>query len=222
MADEMLTQLTALTPPPSGDDLIYIVNDPGGTPGSRKMTLANYLASPILIANLGVGYNQYATGFGQYRAIRDITNAQMLLLNGTAVEVAPAPGANKIIMPTAVLFWFDWTADYGNINAASVLDVEWGDSGVQPLTRLDQLFATQVSVLLASGGDTIARLQPLQGVNVVDTPDDIIGWVNDDGELASIINVGLKLFAFNSGNFNGGNAANILRVITDYTIQDLS
>jgi hypothetical protein len=40
MADTKLTALTADTSPTS-DDLTYVVNDPAGTPGSKKVTLAN-------------------------------------------------------------------------------------------------------------------------------------------------------------------------------------
>ena len=44
MADQKLTALTALTSP-STDDLLYIVDDPLGTPASRKITLANLLGA---------------------------------------------------------------------------------------------------------------------------------------------------------------------------------
>ena len=37
-----LTALTALTTP-SGDDLLYIVDDPGGTPTQKKITFASPL-----------------------------------------------------------------------------------------------------------------------------------------------------------------------------------
>jgi len=40
MADTKLTGLTA-DATPTTDDLVYVVNDPGGTPVSRKVTLAN-------------------------------------------------------------------------------------------------------------------------------------------------------------------------------------
>ena len=40
MADQKLTALTENTAP-STDDIIYMVDDPGGTPASRKVTIAN-------------------------------------------------------------------------------------------------------------------------------------------------------------------------------------
>lgn len=44
MADQKLTALTAMTSPTT-DDLLYIVDDPSGTPASRKITLANLLGA---------------------------------------------------------------------------------------------------------------------------------------------------------------------------------
>ena len=54
MADEKLTALTAIVNA-GGDEIIYIVDDPGGTPVSRKITVANLLktlTSPTI--NTGV------------------------------------------------------------------------------------------------------------------------------------------------------------------------
>lgn len=44
MADSKLADLTA-DASPTGDDLVYVVNDPGGTPADRKVTLTNLAAS---------------------------------------------------------------------------------------------------------------------------------------------------------------------------------
>ena len=46
MADTKLSALTEDTSP-TGDDLIYIVNDPGGTPGSRRVTINNFIYNLI-------------------------------------------------------------------------------------------------------------------------------------------------------------------------------
>lgn len=42
MADVKLTALTAATTA-SSDDLLYLVDDPGGAPASKKITVANLL-----------------------------------------------------------------------------------------------------------------------------------------------------------------------------------
>ena len=48
MADSKLIDLVEDTAPTS-DDLVYVVNDPAGTPGDKKVTLAN-----LLVGMLGV------------------------------------------------------------------------------------------------------------------------------------------------------------------------
>lgn len=50
MADQKLTELTELTSA-SGDDLTYIVDDPGGSPLSRKITIANLIAGGWIVAD---------------------------------------------------------------------------------------------------------------------------------------------------------------------------
>jgi len=42
MADTQLVDLTEDTSPTT-DDIVYVVNSPGGTPADRKVTLANLL-----------------------------------------------------------------------------------------------------------------------------------------------------------------------------------
>lgn len=46
MADAKLTALTELTTP-AGGDILYIVDDPGGTPLSRKVTVANIFGNAV-------------------------------------------------------------------------------------------------------------------------------------------------------------------------------
>lgn len=50
MADKKVSALTAITQA-SGDDLLMIVNDPGGTPASRKITHANFFANVHTVSN---------------------------------------------------------------------------------------------------------------------------------------------------------------------------
>lgn len=55
MADQKITDLTADTAP-STDDLVTTVNDPGGTPANRKVTVANFMTA----ANLKNPYKFHA------------------------------------------------------------------------------------------------------------------------------------------------------------------
>ena len=45
MADKKITQLTALGAAPDTADILAIVDDPGGTPVTKKVTVANLLAA---------------------------------------------------------------------------------------------------------------------------------------------------------------------------------
>ena len=55
MADQKVTQLDALTTV-HPDDIMYIVDDPGGTPASKKVTVANLLAA--YPSQQGVSWNE--------------------------------------------------------------------------------------------------------------------------------------------------------------------
>lgn len=46
MADKKVSELTAITNL-SGDDLLLVVNDPNGTPDSRKVTVGNLFANVV-------------------------------------------------------------------------------------------------------------------------------------------------------------------------------
>ena len=55
MADKKLTQLTALTAP-ANTDILLIVDDPAGTPVSKKITLENLLgaATPLTVSSVDI------------------------------------------------------------------------------------------------------------------------------------------------------------------------
>lgn len=51
MADKKVTELTAITSV-SGDDLLLVVNDPLGTPASRKVTLKNFFSEVPVVTTV--------------------------------------------------------------------------------------------------------------------------------------------------------------------------
>ena len=71
MADSKITQLTATTSA-STDDLIVVVDDPAGTPSTKKITVANFLSAvyPIGAIYTSVVSTSPATlfGFGTWSA----------------------------------------------------------------------------------------------------------------------------------------------------------
>ena len=113
MADSKLTALTADATPTS-DDLTYVVNDPAGTPGSKKVTLANAItkahglsdstvvgvASGVLTSGTDVavvdGGTGRSTGTNAYALIATgttATGAQQTLAAGATTEVLVGGGA---------------------------------------------------------------------------------------------------------------------------------
>ncbi len=78
MADTKLVDLVEDTSPTT-DDLVYVVNSPGGTPGDKKVTLANLLSGML-------GIRSEAPS-GSYRITNIYMNAShemVIVYKGTA------------------------------------------------------------------------------------------------------------------------------------------
>lgn len=206
-----LTDLTALTLPPTGDDLFYIVNDPLVTPGSKKVTLANLLNEPVLLENLGTDWNKYALGFGMFRNIRTIGNADIVTLTTDNVTLVPDPGADLIVTPHLVSVIPKFAAGaYTNVDNATEFVLAWDVSistmyaridqgGVSCFSAFDQIFPLAPGALIdGSGenwppGDEISRFahRPF--------------YINVENETVP-------------GILTGGHANNTLTVVVDYTL----
>lgn len=72
MADIKLTALTAATVA-SDDDLLYVVDDPGGTPASKKITVANFITSIQ-----GTGLGDVAAGNHTHAGVYEPADATIL------------------------------------------------------------------------------------------------------------------------------------------------
>jgi hypothetical protein len=87
MADTKLADLTALTTP-SGDDILYIVDDPAGTPLDRKIALDNLFTRGTITAdapvlNMSQTWNNGAVTFTglKFNATDTASNAASLLMD---------------------------------------------------------------------------------------------------------------------------------------------
>lgn len=167
----------------------------------------------------------------QLRYSVTLTNAQIKALPTTPIDIVPAPGAGKIIWPKNTLLLFNYTAPYTNINGVSALyggmaglfnsTVVQNDSSLTAVSGRGFYDAstgiTLLSEFLAPGFDTAIMLNY--------PTSDSRGASNWDGPLTYIFGTGsavnqpLQLILNNSGSgdLTGGNAANTLMVVTEYT-----
>lgn len=145
------------------------------------------------------------------QATATLTNAQVLALPTTPVQLVAAPGANKTLVPIHAVFALRWTANYANFAASGFLGVDIASDAGVFMALLDQAIG-QVANLLAAGSDFEALTGPAAPVaGNVD-----IAALGDT--LAAISNKALTVQADNgaSGNYTGGNAANTLQVSALY------
>lgn len=77
MSDQKITALTALTAPAT-EDLLAIVDDPSGSPITKKVTLANLITS-LLLSNVTV---QVLTGTGTYTPTSGMKKALVIAVGG--------------------------------------------------------------------------------------------------------------------------------------------
>lgn len=127
MADTKISGLTSLTTP-AGEDLVVVVDDPGGTPQTKKVTLANLLDNYIE-GNIGslptsaITSGTFADGriaqtnVTQHQAALTITESQISDLGSyiTAVseDTSPALGGNLNVGANSII-----SSSNGNITLA--------------------------------------------------------------------------------------------------------
>lgn len=127
----------------------------------------------------------------------DLTNAQVLTLDDTAITIIPAPGAAKYIDVIGVQLFFDYTGAY---TAGSDLRLWYTNRTTGPAAS---------ATITTSGFLTNVTTDAL--VRVTGTPD-------NTSDLARALNVAVVLQAVQLTAFGGGNAANTLRVVVHYRI----
>jgi hypothetical protein len=145
-----------------------------------------------------------------------LTNAQVLALPTTPVQLVAAPGAGKVLIPFLAVFYLDWTADYTNIDAHAVLKVGYSPTGsLTFLVAFVEIANSGVSGVLAEGASNYAVLGPTAIANGASSFVVAVSGSNDE---PGQTNVALLLAATNAlaGNFTGGDPANTLQVSVYY------
>ena len=175
----------------------------------------------------GITGNQVDAGFVLPRQkMVPLTNAQVLALPTTAVEIVPAPGENILIVPQVVLLHMKWVADYTNISADCVLKCDLVGTFVAALHEVD---LSGVSALLAGGGpdgtwvamtlNQLASAKTTTATPNVD-PHNHQGSADSGFYDADIVNAALTLSATNTGDFADGSVDNELQVSVAYYLLD--
>lgn len=232
MPDQKLTQLTAATVA-TVDDLLYIVDDPGGTPLSRKITVANFLSS--LVINTGGGTSTSTAGLagtGFYYIVGSSTpllpnskiitagSSVTIATDSTSMYISATTGATGA--PTSALYVvmsanatlsneFIFTAG-SNITfstAGGLLTVNAITGGIGSGNVLAGTLSDRAIVVGSGGAQNIATTQV-----TIDTNNGILGVTAlSVSGLVSIKRSGLALDVTNTSgsvstqiaNFHGGN-----------------
>lgn len=163
------------------------------------------------------------------KSVTTLTNAQILALPTTPIELLAAPGAGLWYRVVAVSYSADCAAGaYTNIDAAYA-DIRLGFTGGQDYVAgfvADDAASTPVDVdltgLLGTANHRVAVSQAYLSALLAGAADGYVrNWLATG--IANLENLPLEIAANNSasGNFTGGNAANTLRVTTYYVIETL-
>ena len=141
-----------------------------------------------------------------------LTNAQIKALPTTAVQIAAAPGANRIIVTPAysigaksLALTFNWVADYTNIDAGARLKVQLGTDEYVEFAE-SSFFAWGESAFWSPGNIEEIVASGTYGPN----------------SLTSVTNQALFLSVNNAaaGDFTGGHASNTIIASPAYCVYD--
>lgn len=97
MADAKLSALTAITTATS-DDLMYLVDDPSGTPTSKKITVASFFTSPALITPVinGTVYGMTTTATAAGTTTMTIASAKQQVWTGSTTQTVRLPTTSVV------------------------------------------------------------------------------------------------------------------------------
>jgi len=162
-----------------------------------KRTTVSDLISPLMVMK---------------SSTRPLTDAEVIALPTTGVEVVPSPGPGKIRYPLAAFARLNWFADYSNIDAAARLTLQY--AGLNGFRLAWDQTITALSALLASSQSSSAFASQVQfipsgsGATFGD-----FGYADGDCVDKGIV---LKINNQMAGDLAGGDPRNVLTVIVYY------
>jgi hypothetical protein len=155
MADKKITQLTALGATPAGTDIIPMVDDPGGTPVTKKVTVTNLMgAAPVQSVNSLTGsvtidagnLNDFNFDGNSILGYDASINAQ----TGTTYEIASTDAGKVITLDNASAIIVDVPSGLGANFNCTLVQLGAGQVTIQPKA------ASGVSINSRSNHDKIA------------------------------------------------------------------
>jgi hypothetical protein len=128
--------------------------------------------------------------------ITTLTNAQILALRATPQQLVAAPGAGKVLIFDSCILMFDRTAAYTESTANLTVKYENG-TGLAASEAIEATgFADAAADIVTTGRRKI----------------DLLGLAS------ATVNKALVLHNIGAGEWGAGNAANVIRVKTMYTV----
>lgn len=144
-----------------------------------------------------------------YQVKKVLTHSEILALPSSFIQVVPAPGANKLVVPIGTAVTFKFT-DSGAITGADVdneVFLAYGD--------WDASATNSCRMFTDSGDDRTAVLVPLLSPSGAS----VLSPLSSTGVMA---NAPIKIAAYNnSGDFAGGHANHTMEIVVTYMIVDL-
>lgn len=157
-----------------------------------------------------------------------ITNSEFIAARTVAIDIVPAPGANKILFPQSIYIRVLLPTglganDYGNIDATAqfIFSINFNQFPVYFL--FDEAVDNTITNLIEPGDGIVsasAYSGVRSGVNASSLTTGLSGGFAD----ADVVNLPLSFYYTNgaAGNFNGGNDANSFIITTNYSIIDIT
>jgi hypothetical protein len=188
-------------------------------PQNLAIQLADIFTQELeLLAELGTNWSLYRVGGGLFCAIRTLTHAQIVPLRTTAVEIAPAPGPRKIIVPVNVFISTSIATDYTGIDADARIDFLVGTN--TPISSAYNDADGSVSGLLAptaNYGETAAF--GIGGIqSIADAAHSSSSGMYANGLASAMMNAPFRVKAANDADFTAGAAANTMTVRVNFTV----
>lgn len=151
-----------------------------------------------------------ANGFSW--AFITVNNADFLTLPTTFIDVVPAPGANKVLVPLWAYINVDAAAGaYGNVDppTTSGLTVAYGDWNIDCFNFM-------------WGWAGLSEAQFLYPIHRIPDATTLFNGYADRSEVYLAVNYPMKLISWNvGGDYTGGNAANSVTVGVAYLTLDV-